>query len=110
SMLEALTIASRARSDNIVKKAHFVGHRAHSDTSFTAPATLRVEREARGVEAFHTGERALREQLADLVPNAEERGGHGAGGAPDGGLVHRQCTADRFPPHQAAMRTSGLAD
>ena len=52
-----------------------------------AAAAGHVEREAARLEAAHLGVRGLLEETADVVEHAGERGGVGAGRAPDGALV-----------------------
>jgi hypothetical protein len=101
--VEALAAAGAAGRDDIGQEAHFVGDGAHAAADLAAPAARTVEGKSRRAEALDAGVGALGEDLADVIPDAEKRCRHGAGGAPDGRLVDRECAFHVFETQEPVV-------
>ena len=82
--LEASARAAVAGAHDVGHEAHFVNDDALALANRAAATLGRVEGEACGTKAQYLGFGQLGVQLSDLVPDAQKRGGHGPGRAPDG--------------------------
>ena len=98
--LEARSAARLARRDDVRQERHLRDDDPLPVARRAAPPRGRVEREARRRVAARPRLGEGGEELADLVPDAEERRGHGARRPADGRLVDGQRALHRLVPFE----------